>query len=125
METYTIPQQQCGLAQALAMRDPNQDISMLDSMPSIELEIIKQQLDTIRVRIVALQNARSALLQLPGELRNQIFLLAMCAELHERRSGSNRQIFREPGFFATCQQVRRECIGVWYEDLLVWEEESR
>lgn len=31
-------------------------------------------------------------------------------------------IFREPEFFATCRQIRRECLGVWFQDVLAWEE---
>lgn len=31
-------------------------------------------------------------------------------------------IFREPEFFATCRQIRQECLGVWFQDVLAWEE---
>lgn len=66
----------------------------------------------------------------------------MYAELVERRDGSGGRsltsssgggstgsttkqtnaIFREPEFFATCRQIRQECLGVWFQDVLAWEE---
>lgn len=61
----------------------------------------------------------------------------MYAELVERRDGGGGRcltssststtkqtnaIFREPEFFATCRQIRRECLGVWFQDVLAWEE---
>jgi len=61
----------------------------------------------------------------------------MYAELVERRDGGGGRcltssststtkqtnaIFREPEFFATCRQIRQECLGVWFQDVLAWEE---
>lgn len=62
----------------------------------------------------------------------------MYAELVERRDGGGggrcltssststtkqtNAIFREPEFFATCRQIRQECLGVWFQDVLAWEE---
>lgn len=109
----------------------------LHNMSHADLESLKIHLDALRERILALQNAQSTFLQLPAELRNHILRFAMYAELVERRDGGGGRcltssststtkqtnaIFREPEFFATCRQIRRECLGVWFQDVLAWEE---
>lgn len=109
----------------------------LHNMSHADLESLKIHLDALRERILALQNAQSTFLQLPAELRNHILRFAMYAELVERRDGGggrcltssststtkqSNAIFREPEFFATCRQIRRECLGVWFQDVLAWEE---
>lgn len=110
----------------------------LHNMSHADLESLKIHLDALRERILALQNAQSTFLQLPAELRNHILRFAMYAELVERRDGGSgrcltsssggsttkqtNSIFREPEFFATCRQIRRECLGVWFQDVLAWEE---
>lgn len=106
-------------------------------MSHADLESLKIHLDALRERILALQNAQSTFLQLPAELRNHILRFAMYAELVERRDGGGGRcltssststtkqtnaIFREPEFFATCRHIRRECLGVWFQDVLAWEE---
>lgn len=114
-------------------------------MSQADLESLKIHLDALRERILALQNAQSTFLQLPAELRNHILRFAMYAELVERRDGGGGRcltsrssgsggiiggsttkqtnaIFREPEFFATCRQIRQECLGVWFQDVLAWEE---
>lgn len=109
-------------------------------MSHADLESLKIHLDALRERILALQNAQSTFLQLPAELRNHILRFAMYAELVERRDGRSltssgggivvggsttkqtNAIFREPEFFATCRQIRQECLGVWFQDVLAWEE---
>lgn len=115
-------------------------------MSHADLESLKTHLDALRERILALQNAQSTFLQLPAELRNHILRFAMYAELVERRDGGGGRsltsrssgsggvigggsttkqtnaIFREPEFFATCRQIRQECLGVWFQDVLAWEE---
>ncbi|KAL9534091.1 hypothetical protein SMMN14_02009 [Sphaerulina musiva] len=106
-------------------------------MSHADLESLKIHLDALRERILALQNAQSTFLQLPAELRNHILRFAMYAELVERRDGGGGRcltssststtkqtnaIFREPEFFATCRQIRQECLGVWFQDVLAWEE---
>ncbi|KAI5359241.1 hypothetical protein Slin15195_G068670 [Septoria linicola] len=99
------------------------DVKTLDAMSYADLESMKNKLDEVRQRILALQNSQSALFRLPGELRNRIFLFAMHAELTERKQHSKHaMLFREPVFFATSQQIRAECMGVWFNDILVWEE---
>lgn len=114
----------------------------LHNMSHADLESLKIHLDALRERILALQNAQSTFLQLPAELRNHILRFAMYAELVERRDGGGGRcltsgggiigggsttkqtnaIFREPEFFATCRQIRQECLGVWFQDVLAWEE---
>ncbi|EME47475.1 hypothetical protein DOTSEDRAFT_69418 [Dothistroma septosporum NZE10] len=95
----------------------------LDALSFDDLEIYKSQLELVRQRILYLQNARSGLLKLPGELRNKIFLLAMYGELQELRKSSRHAVmFRQPAFFAANRQVKAECTGVWLADVLVWEE---
>lgn len=109
----------------------------LHNMSHADLESLKIHLDALRERILALQNAQSTFLQLPAELRNHILRFAMYAELVERRDGGGGRcltssststtkqtnaIFREPEFFATCRQIRRESLGVWFQDVLAWEE---
>lgn len=112
----------------------------LHKMSHADLESLKIHLDALRERILALQNAQSTFLQLPAELRNHILRFAMYAELVERRDGRSltssgggiigggsttqqtNAIFREPEFFATCRQIRQECLGVWFQDVLAWEE---
>lgn len=112
----------------------------LHNMSHADLESLKLHLDALRERILALQNAQSTFLQLPAELRNHILRFAMYAELVERRDGrsltssgggiigggsttkQSNAIFREPEFFATCRQIRQECLGVWFQDVLAWEE---
>ena len=88
-----------------------------------DLEHMKVQLDTMRQRILALQNAQSPLFRLPGELRNHILRLAMHAELLKRKTHSKTAVlFKEPAFFSTSRQIRKESLGVWYSDVLAWEE---
>lgn len=95
----------------------------LDHMTFEDLETYKSQLELVRQRILRLQNARSSLFKLPGELRNTIFLLAMHGELQERKRSSHHAVmFRQPAFFTTNRQVRAECVGLWYADVLIWEE---
>lgn len=92
-------------------------------MSYADLESMKLHLDTMRQRILALQNAQSALFRLPGELRNHILRLAMHAELLERKNHSRTAaLFKEPAFFSTSRQIRNECMGVWFSDVLSWEE---
>ncbi|KAK4505184.1 hypothetical protein PRZ48_003147 [Zasmidium cellare] len=115
------------------MNIANDDLTMIptgvDSLESLafaDLELIKSQLDTFRHRILALQNSRSPLFQLPGELRNKIFLFAMYAELLERKRNLSRHpnghLYKTPGFFSVSRQIHAECMGVWFSDVLVWEE---
>ncbi|KXT05470.1 hypothetical protein AC578_11031 [Pseudocercospora eumusae] len=98
------------------------EVNMLDSMSYADLEALKKQLETVRHRILLLQNAQSALFKLPGELRNTIFLLAMQAEVLDRRETGKQASFEEPAFFRTSRQVKAECTGIWYRDVLCWEE---
>lgn len=98
-------------------------VDMLDNMSFNDLETVKVQLETVRQRILQLQNAQSPLFRLPGELRNRIFLFAMHAELEERKKqGRHGSIFKEPAFFSLSRLVKVECSGVWFSDVLVWEE---
>lgn len=98
----------------------------LETLAFADLEVIKYQLDTFRQRILALQNSRSPLFRLPGEIRNKIFIFAMYAELLERRRNLSRhphaQLYKTPSFFHVSRQIHAECIGVWLSDVLVWEE---
>lgn len=88
-----------------------------------DLEKIKSQLEDVRKHIIDLQNVQSLLFRLPGELRNKIFLLAMHAELQDRKESSRyTMMFRKPNFFATSRQIRAECTSVWESDILIWEE---
>lgn len=100
-----------------------QSVEMLDTMSFQDLESVKAQMDIVRQRILQLQNAQSFLYRLPSELRNQVFLLAMFAELEDRKQhGRHASIFREPAFFGSSRQIRLECSGVWFLDVLAWEE---
>lgn len=100
-----------------------QDAMDLDKMTFEDLEIYKSQLDLVRQRILDLQNARSPLFRLPSELRNMIFVLAMHGELQERkRSSRHATMFKQPAFFAANRQVKAECTGLWFADVLIWEE---
>lgn len=97
----------------------------LDSMSFQDLETMKEHLDAVRRRILQLQNAQSLLFRLPGEIRNKIFLFAMHAELEHRKETSRHNhstLYTEPAFFRTSKQIFSECFGVWFKDLLVWEE---
>lgn len=95
----------------------------LDNMTYTELETLKSQLDTFRHRILALQNRQSPLFRLPGELRNKIFLFAMYGELlHRKQNLSSRNLYKEPALFSVSRQVKSECTGVWFNDILAWEE---
>ena len=95
----------------------------LDNMTFEDLEMYKSQLDLVRQRILRLQNARSPLLKLPSELRSMIFLLAMYGELQERKRSSRQALmFKQPAFFSTNRQINAECTGLWFADVLIWEE---
>ncbi|KAF2165278.1 hypothetical protein M409DRAFT_67512 [Zasmidium cellare ATCC 36951] len=98
----------------------------LETLAFADLELIKFQLDTFRQRIIALQNSRSPLFRLPGELRNKIFLFAMYAELLQRKCNLARhaggQLYKTPSLFHVSRQIHSESIGVWLKDVLVWEE---
>ncbi|KXT10644.1 hypothetical protein AC579_1260 [Pseudocercospora musae] len=97
-------------------------VDVLDSMSYADLEVMKERLDTFRQRIILLQNARSAIFKLPAELRNKIFLFAMQAELLDRRQRGKQASFEEPAFVQTSRQIKAECTGLWYSDVLCWEE---
>ena len=56
---------------------------------------------------------QSALLRLPGELRNQIYRHAL---LSESPVAVTNQGFKEPPLLLACCQLRREAIGVFYEE---------
>lgn len=99
------------------------NVEMLDSMSFNDLESVKFQIETVRKRILQLQNDQSLLFRLPGELRNRVLLMAMFAELDDRKKqGRHASIFREPSFFSSSRQIKVECSGVWFSDVLVWEE---
>ncbi|CAK3979982.1 Hypothetical predicted protein [Lecanosticta acicola] len=105
----------------------NPNMNDLDTMTFEDLETMKQQLDTVRRRILQLQNAQSLLFRLPGEVRNKIMLFAMHAELAHRKEHSRHNftsLFVQPAFFRTSRQVYVECLGVWLNEILVWEEFS-
>ncbi|WPA99869.1 uncharacterized protein RHO25_004489 [Cercospora beticola] len=104
------------------MANYTMDLTELDNLSYTELQNARTQLEAAHRRILALQNAQSRLLRLPGELRNAIFLFAMYAELEERKKRCKKFSFREPAFFATNRQIRIECVGIWLRDVLVWEE---
>lgn len=104
------------------MANYTMDFTQLDSLSYTELQNARTQLEAAHRRILALQNAQSRLLRLPGELRNTIFLFAMYAELEERKKRCKKFTFREPTFFAANRQIRIECVGIWLRDVLVWEE---
>lgn len=104
---------------------PSTSLENLESMSSTDLEIYKLELETLRRRILELQNSRSILFRLPGEIRNQIFVLAMYAELSHRREqqpSRHHSHFHEPPFFTLNRQVRIECLGLWYSEVIIWEE---
>ncbi|CAK1361963.1 unnamed protein product [Cercospora beticola] len=109
-------------ASTLIMANYTMDLTELDNLSYTELQNARTQLEAAHRRILALQNAQSRLLRLPGELRNAIFLFAMYAELEERKKRCKKFSFREPAFFATNRQIRIECVGIWLRDVLVWEE---
>lgn len=99
------------------------NVAVLDSMSYSDLEDFKLQIETVRQRILQLQNAKSFLFRLPGELRNRVFFLAMLAELDDRKQQKrNGSIFREPAFFSLSRQIKLECSGLWFSDVLIWEE---
>lgn len=95
----------------------------LTSLSLQELEQLKIHLEALRNHIRDIQNSRSLLLRLPGEIRNMICLYAMYAELHHRKEcGLYQQCFREPALFAACRLLQAECRGVWYSEVIIWEE---
>lgn len=49
--------------------------------------------------------------------------MAMYAEIeHRKQQNRHRSLFREPAFLNLNRQVREECCGLWWEDVIVWEE---
>lgn len=98
------------------------EVYMLDQMSYADLEATKIRLETLRQRILLLQNAQSTIFQLPGEIRNRILYFAMKGELLERRKNGKHSNFKEPAFFRASRQIYQECSSVWHSDVVVWEE---